>query len=161
MVDVFRPIINGRRATHYYGKVQHPKTKSWRKISLGVTDKQVARQKLRELQVRTERIAYGMMDSMEDTPLLTPIADFWRCLEQQGCCADYRLQTECQILKMAIFCTETAVPTKFDRSQLDRYRDRITGLTLNAITADKVEQFMASLPASQAARTRNGYRGAI
>src|SRR5262245_43991427 len=161
MVDVFRPLIKGKKAAHYYGKVRDPKTKKWTKVSLGVTDKQVARQKLRELQVRTERVAYGMLDPLEDTPLLVQVADFMRQLEQQGRCAAYRLQTECQILKLARFCAGGVVPKKFDRTRLDNYRSQVVGLTLNVLTADKVEEFMASLPTDQAARTRNGYRGSV
>src|SRR5262249_15968005 len=91
MVDVFRPLIKGKKAAHYYGKVRDPKAKKGRKVSLGVTAKQVARQKLRELQVRTERGAYGMLDPLENTPLLVQVADFMRHLEQQGRCAAYRL----------------------------------------------------------------------
>src|SRR5947199_9649982 len=99
MVDVFRPKIKGKRSIYYYGKIRDPKTKKWRKVSLGVTDKQVARQKLAELQRRVERVAVGMVDPLEDTPLAEHLAAFMRYLEQQGRSPTYRMQTECEIIK--------------------------------------------------------------
>jgi integrase len=161
MVDVFRPMINGQRSTYYYGKVRNPTTGKWVKTSLKVTDKKVAREKLRKLQQRAERVAAGMIDPLEETPLRDHLADFMRHLEQQGRSASYRVQTECEIIKVALFCAGREVPRRIDRKRLDEYRAQVVEVTLDALTPDKVDEFMAGLPADKAARTRNGYRTSV
>jgi hypothetical protein len=110
MADVFRPMIGGAKSTYYYGKLRDPKTKKWKKVSLGVTDKGVAREKLRQLQKRTEQAAYGLIDPIEGVPLLEHLDRFDRHLAQQERTESYRLQTFREIAKAALFCSEQLVP---------------------------------------------------
>src|SRR3954463_5428425 len=112
MVDVFRPMIKGRRSTHYYGKVRDPRTKSWKKVSLGVTDKQAARQRLGELQRRAERVAAGLIDPMQEVPIVQHLSDYVRHLTQKGRSETYRLKSECEIIKVALFCAGLDVPSR-------------------------------------------------
>jgi integrase len=161
MVDVFKPKIKGRRSVYYYGKLRDPETKKWRKVSLGVTDKQVAREKLRQLRQRTERFAWGLESPAQDALLLDLVVAFLHHLTQQARSQAYRQQTECEILKFALFAANRPVPKRMDRKQLDEYRAQLSGLKLTILTTDKLDQFLASLPRDKAARTRNGYRTSV
>ncbi|GAC1469256.1 MAG: hypothetical protein NVSMB9_12850 [Isosphaeraceae bacterium] len=161
MADVFRPMIKGRKSTYYYGKVRDPNTKKWKKLSLDVTDKQVARRKLKELQQRTELVSSGMLDPLKDVPITRHLSDFVRNLEHKGRSESYRLQIECEIFKVAYFCANMPVPARFDRKRLDDYRSQLTGIHLGVLTVEKVDEFMAALPAEKSSRTRNSYRTSL
>jgi hypothetical protein len=161
MVDVFRPTIKGRRSTFYYGKVRDPRTNKWRKVSLKVTDKGVARQKLIKLQQRMERAAHGMLDPLQETPLTDHLSKFMLHLEQQGRSLSYRQQTECEILKVVFFCSGKPVLQRLDRKRLHEYRASVAEITLDSITTDKVDSFLATLPEEKAARTRIGQQDSV
>jgi integrase len=161
MVDVFRPRIKGLRSTYYYGKLRDPRTRKWSKVSLGVTDKGVARQKLRDLQKKAELTAYGMIDPVSETPLLEHIDRFERHLAQQDRSELYRLQTFREITKVALHCAGLPVPKRIEKNHLDIVRAQLRGVRLDVITSDKVDEFLATLPAQKAARTRNGYRTSV
>ncbi len=68
-MDVFKPMVKGKRSTRWYGKVFNPVTKKYRKVALGVTDKQVARKLLKEAQEREEKLANGMIDTLSEQSL--------------------------------------------------------------------------------------------
>jgi integrase len=161
MADVFRPRIRGRRSTYYYGKVRDPRTKAWSKVSLGVTDKQVAREKLRDLQRRAERVAAGLVVPLAERPVSHLLAAFVRDLELQGRSESYRVQTECEIIKVALHCVGRPLTGPIDRKRLAEFRARLDHATLDALTPDRVDEFLAALPAATAARTRNGYRTSV
>ncbi len=161
MADVFRPIIKGRRSRYYYGKVRDPRTKRWKKVALGVADKQVARARLGELQKRAERVAFGLIDPMQEVPLARHLADFLRQLEQKGRGESYRLQVECEVIKVALASAGLPVPGRIDRKRMDDYRARLDGLMLDVLTVEKLDEFMAGLPAEKSARTRNSYRTSV
>lgn len=161
MVDVFRPQINGRRSTYYYGKVRDPKTKNWKKVSLGVTDKGVARQKLRELQTRAEQAAFGLVNPVSETPLLEHLDRFDQHLAQKARGAAYRLQTFREIAKVTLYCAGLPVPKRIEKADIEGVRAQFARVTLNVLTADKVDEFLGTLPADKAARTRNGFRTSV
>lgn len=161
MADVFRPMVNGRRSTFYYGKVRDPKTRRWTKVSLGVTDKGVARERLRELQKRTEQAAYGLISPVAEMGLLEHLDRFERHLVQKDRSESYRAQTFREIAKVALFCTGQAIPDRISKEQIPDIRARLADVTLEAITADRVDDFLAGLPTDMAARTRNGFRAAV
>jgi integrase len=161
MADVFRPMVNGRRSTFYYGKLRNPVDKKWRKISLGVTDKGVAREKLRKLQTRTEQAALGMLDPLTDVPLLEHLDKFDRHLAQQDCDENYRLQTFREIVKVALYCVGEQVPKRIERKGIKELRPKLDKISLSEITPEKVDEFLATLPNHLAARTRNAYRTSV
>lgn len=161
MVDVFRPKIGGAKSTYFYGKVRDPKTKKWKKVSLGVTDKGVAREKLRELQKKAELVAYGLVDPVEGVPLLDHLDRFDQHLASQARGESYRLQTFREIAKVALYCGGQPVPKRIEKKHVEGVRAQLAKVRLDAITPDKVDAFLASLPAALAARTRNGFRTSL
>jgi integrase len=48
-----------------------------------------------------------------------------------------------------------------DRTKMEAYRSQLAGVKLMSLTADKLDAFLAQLPAEKAARTRNGYRTSV
>jgi integrase len=161
MVDVFRPVINGRRSTYYYGKVRDPKTKNWKKVSLEVTDKGVARQKLHALQRRTEQAAYGLINPVGEMPLLEHLDRLDLHLAQKGRGEAYRLQTFREIAKVVLYCAGLPVPKRIEKVHIEGVRAQLARVSLDVITADKVDEFLGTLPAERAARTRNGFRTSV
>jgi integrase len=161
MADVFKPMVKGQRATHWYGKIQNPKTKKWAKVSLGVTDKQVARKLLRERQERLEKRAVGLVDDVGESSLADHLADFVRHLQHQDRGESYLLQTEGEIIKVALFCAGRPLADRIDRKSMASYRDMVRPVRLEEITPDRIDDFLAGLPDRVAARTRNGYRTSV
>jgi integrase len=161
MADVFRPKIKGERSTYYYGKVRDPRTKKWKKVSLGVTDKQAARQRLGELQRRAERVAAGLIDPLQEVPITQHLADFVRHLTQKGRSEAYKLQVECEIIKVSLFCAGLDTPSRIDRKRLEGVRSQLAGVTLDVVTVDRVDDFIAGLSANKSPRTRNSFRTSL
>jgi len=154
-------MISGAKATYYYGKVRDPKTKMWKKVSLGVTDKGVARERLRELQKKTEQAAYGLIDPIEGIPLLDYLDRFDRHLAQQERGESYRLQTFREIAKVALHCSGQPVPKRIEKKHVEGIRAQLARMKLDAVSPDKVDGFLATLPNGMAARTRNGFRTSL
>src|SRR5262245_4575129 len=125
MADVFKIKIKGKKSRCWYGKIQDPVTKKWSKVNLEVTDKQTARSKLRERQKREERIAAGEIVPANETSLADHLAAFVEHLRQKGRGEVYRLQTEGEIIKVALFCSRQPVPVKIDRKNMDDYRKKL------------------------------------
>jgi integrase len=161
MADVFRPMVNGRRSTYYYGKVRDPRTKKWKKVALEVTDKGVAREKLRELRIRTERAAYGLIDPATDLPILDHLDRLDRELEHEGATQGYRRQVFREIAKIALHCAGRPVPVRIVPDKLGEVRTQLKGITIDQLTVDAVDDFLAGLPTDSAARTRNAYRTSV
>jgi integrase len=161
MVNVFRPIVKGKKTKRYYGKIRDPKTKKWIKVSLGVTDKQVAKKELEKRQARLERRSFGLVDDTGEASVADCLADFVRHLQHQNRGAGYQVQTECEIIKVALFCAGRPLPDRIDRKAMASYREMIRPVRLEEITPDRVDDFLASLPDRVAARTRNGYRTSV
>src|SRR5579884_3973722 len=161
MADVFKPKIKGKKARTWYGKIRDPKTGRWTKVNLKVTDKQVARKLLREKQQHVEQVTFGLKSSATDMPLVTHLDSFVAELRHLGRDELYIGQTEAQILKVAYWCAGLPVPQRMNWKNLQPYRDKIQGCSLDLLDSDKVDAFLASLPSSKSARTRNTYRGAV
>jgi integrase len=161
MADVFRPTVDGAKATYYYGKLRDPKTKKWKKVSLGVTDKGVAREKLRELQKKTEQAAYGLIDPIEGVPLLEHLDRFDQHLAQQECGESYRLRTFREIAKVALHCGGLPIPKRIEKQHVENVRSQLAKVKLSDVTVDKVDGFLATLPSNLSARTRNGFRTSL
>lgn len=82
-------------------------------------------------------------------------------LQQKNRDAVYRLQTECEIIKVALACAGRQIPARMDRKNMDAYRKIVATIKLDVLTPEKIDDFLAALPASTSARTRNGYRTSV
>jgi integrase len=161
MPDVFRPMVNGKRSRYWYGKFCDPGKRKWVKVALHVTDKQVARKLLREKQERAEKIAHGLISPLDDAPLAEHLAAYLLDLRQQDCDPIYIGQTESAVIKAALHCAGRPVPSRLDWKKMDAHRQALRTLPLGVFTVDKVDAFLAGLPPSVSARTRNSYRATI
>jgi integrase len=161
MPDVFRPMVNGKRSRYWYGKVLDPGKGKWVKVALHVTDKQVARKLLREKQQRAEQVAHGLISPLDDAPLAEHLAAYLLDLRQQDCDPVYIGQTESAVIKAALYCAGRPVPSRLDWKKMDAHRQALRTLPLGVFTVDKVDAFLAGLPASVSARTRNSYRASV
>src|SRR5262249_14430370 len=157
MADVFRPMVKGKRSRYYYWKVRDPETKRWTKVALEVSDKQVARKRLSEFQRQAERSAAGLLDPLRGGPLAQALAEDPRDLEQRGRSGSYRLQVEREVIRVALHCAGRPGPGRMGRGRMDDCRALLDGLTPGVIAVARVDDFMASLPPGQSARTRNCY----
>ncbi len=161
MGNVFRPRINGRKSRWYYGKVRDPNTGKWRKVALKVSDEQVAKKKLADEQRRVERIAKGLIDPAEEESLKDAVSDFKRHLRQRRRGELYIGQTEAAILKAALFCAGKPLRLPLDWKGIDAKWESLGAFPVASLTPAAADRFLASLPDTLAARTKNGYRTAL
>ena len=145
----------------YYCKVKNPKTGKWTKKNTGRTDKRAAEARAVELQRLEEQRADGLLDPLTEVPVKEFLADFIGYLTREDTKESYRLQTEGEIIKVVLACAGKPIPPRIDRKAMGELRKRLEGLTLDCVTADRVDLFLERLPSTLAPRTCNAYRTSI
>lgn len=163
MGKVFKRLLRGGGKTrNYYGKVQDPDTKKWTQVPLGVSDIVSAKKILRDKQDTIDRRVAGLPDKNPTPALLSGyLPRFVAHLKATDCGEVYRLQTEGEIIKVALFCAGREIPARIDRKRMDDYRALVAGVKLDEIDAAKVDAYLSALPESTSATTKNRYRTSI